>query len=193
MITLWQVVYCRQTQPLWPTHTRTGQQYTMNWLILNPMLVGEEKSSHLSKDIDTFWNEYDNFVNMRGCFSHQYMWDAARGDDVKVYRWHQRNSLQGTKILSKLVCLVLSKILGIRTVEQNWKQVKYIKLGQCSSTGTEKVKKQTTLYGQCQEIKSQAKQTKLSSAGKFWEENDFKSLKMDEYCKDMWESLDGEE
>ena len=42
-------------------------------VILNPMLVGEEKSSHLSKDIDTFWNEYDNFVNMRGCFSHQYM------------------------------------------------------------------------------------------------------------------------
>ena len=33
-------------------------------VILNPMLVGEEKSSHLSKDIDAFWNEYDNFVNM---------------------------------------------------------------------------------------------------------------------------------
>ena len=55
-------------------------------LILNPMLVGEEKSSHLSKDIDTFWNEYDNFVHMCGCFSHQYMWDAARGDDVKAYQ-----------------------------------------------------------------------------------------------------------
>ena len=78
-------------------------------------------------------------------------------------------------------------------MEQNWKQVKYIKLGQRSSTGTEKVKKQTTLYGQCQKIKCRAKQTKLSSAGKFWEENNFKLLKMDEYCKDMWESLDGEE
>ena len=55
-------------------------------LILNPMLVGEEKSAHLSKDIDTFWNEYDNFVHMCGCFSHQCMWDAARGDDVKAYR-----------------------------------------------------------------------------------------------------------
>jgi hypothetical protein len=42
-------------------------------LILDPMLVGEEKSSHLSKVMGTFWNEYDNFVNMRNCFSHQYM------------------------------------------------------------------------------------------------------------------------
>jgi hypothetical protein len=42
-------------------------------LIVNPMLVGDEKSLHLSKDIRTFWNEYDDFVNMRGCFSHKYM------------------------------------------------------------------------------------------------------------------------
>ncbi len=37
-------------------------------LIINLMLVGDEKSLHLSKDIETFWNEYDDFVNMRGCF-----------------------------------------------------------------------------------------------------------------------------
>ena len=37
-------------------------------LIVNPMLVGDEKSLHLSKDIKTFWNEYDDFFNMRGVF-----------------------------------------------------------------------------------------------------------------------------
>ena len=121
-------------------------------LILNPMLVGEEKSAHLSKDIDTFWNEYDNFVHMCGCFSHQYMWDAARGDDTKAYRWHQRYSLLGTKVLGKLACLDLSKVLGIGTAKQNWKQVKYIKSNICSSTGTEKLKKQTALYGQYHKI-----------------------------------------
>jgi hypothetical protein len=87
-------------------------------LIINPMLVGDEKSSHLSKDIETFWNEYDDFVNMRGCFSLKYMWDTAWGDNLKVYRWHQRYSLQATKVLGKLACLVLSKILGIGTAEQ---------------------------------------------------------------------------
>jgi hypothetical protein len=54
-------------------------------LIANPIFVGEEKSEHLSKDIYTFWDEFDNFINRRGCFSHKYMWDAARGDDVKAY------------------------------------------------------------------------------------------------------------
>ena len=81
--------------------------------------------------------------------------------------------------------------MGIRTAERNWKQVKYIKSGLRSNTDTDKVKKQAALYRQYQQVKTRAKQTKLSSAGKLWEENNFKSLKMDEYCKDMWQSLDG--
>ena len=94
------------------------------------------------------------------------MWDAARGDNVKAYQWHQRYSLQGTKVLGKLACLVLSKILGIGTAEQNWKQAKYIKSGECSHTDTDKVKKQAALYGQYQQVKARARQSKLSSAGK---------------------------
>ena len=81
--------------------------------------------------------------------------------------------------------------MGIRTAERNWKQVKYIKSGLRSNTDTDKVKKQAALYRQYQQVKTRAKQTKLSSAGKLWEENNFKSLKMDEYCKEMWQSLDG--
>ena len=119
------------------------------------------------------------------------MWDAARDDDVKAYRWHQRYSLQGTKVLGKVACLVLSKILGIGNAKRNWKQIKYIKSGLRSHTDTDRVKKQAALYGQYQQVKTCVKQTKLSSAGKLWEENDFKSLKMDEYCKDMWQLLDG--
>ncbi len=121
------------------------------------------------------------------------MWDAARGDNVKAYQWHQRYSLQGTKVLGKLACLVLSKILSIGTAEQNWKQAKYMKLGQCSHTDTNKVKKQAALYGQYQQVKAHARQSKLSSVGKLWEENDFKLLKMDKYCKDMWQSLNEDE
>ncbi len=129
-------------------------------LIVNPMLVGDEKSLHLSKYIGTFWNEYDDFVNMRGCFSHKYMWDTAWGDNVKAYRWHQRYSLQETKVLGKLACLVLSKILGIGTAEQNWKQVKYIKSGLRRHTDTDKVKKQAALWtvpagkGSCETVKA---------------------------------------
>ena len=93
--------------------------------------------------------------------------------------------------MGKLACLVLSKILGIGTAEQNWKQVKFTKLGLHSHTDTDRVKKQAALYGQYQQVKARAKQTKQRFAGKLWEENDFKSIKMDEYCKDVWQSLDG--
>jgi hypothetical protein len=35
--------------------------------------------------------------------------------------------------------------------------------------------------------------TRLSSAGKLWDDDDFESMKMDEYCKEIRESVDKEE
>jgi hypothetical protein len=63
-------------------------------------------------------------------------------------------------------------------------------MGLRSHTNTDKVKKQAALCGQHQQVKACARQSKLSSADKLREKNDFKSLKMDEFCKDMWQSLD---
>jgi hypothetical protein len=55
------------------------------------------------------------------------MWHAARKSDfVVACYWHYTWMLSRTKVLGKLACLVLSKILGIRTAECNWKQVKNI-------------------------------------------------------------------
>ncbi len=63
-------------------------------------------------------------------------------------------------------------------------------MGLRSHTNTDKVKKQAALCGQYQQVKAHARQSKLSSAGKLWEEKNFKLLKMDEFWKDMWQSLD---
>ena len=95
------------------------------------------------------------------------------------------------KGIGKAGILVLSKILSIGTAEQNWRQVKYIKSGLRSHTDTDRIKKQAALYVQYQQVKDHAKHTNICSAGKLWEENDFKSLKMEKYCKDLWQSLDG--
>ena len=65
------------------------------------------------------------------------------------------------KVLGKLVCLVLSKILGIGTAECNWKQVKLIKTGQRSTIHADKCKKQVTLYRQNQKLRAQARVAKL--------------------------------
>ena len=98
-------------------------------LIVNPKLVGVEKSTNLAESISNFWDEYNWFVNKQRMFKFAHMLEpAAQGDHVPAYRWHQRWSLHTTKVLGKLACLVQSKILGIGTAEQNWKQVKLMEV-----------------------------------------------------------------
>jgi hypothetical protein len=68
--------------------------------------------------------------------------------------------------------------------------VELIKTRQCSNVHADKCKKQVTLYGQNQQLRARARVAKLSSVGKLWEDGDFKTLKMDLYCKDMMEALE---
>ncbi len=81
--------------------------------------------------IDTFLKEYNDFVNRRGPFAKDnILWIMAGKLDCEAYRWHQKYSLQSTTVLGKLACLVLSKILGTGTAEQNLKQVTAVRSGQ---------------------------------------------------------------
>ena len=93
-------------------------------------------------------------------------------------------------MLGKLACLVLSKILGIGTADSNWKQVKAVKSGQRVNTSIDKTKKQVLVYAQYQQMRAEARQSKLSSAGKLWDDKDFASMKMDPYCKEITDLLE---
>jgi hypothetical protein len=104
-------------------------------------LVGSERNNERAKLIDTFMEEYGDFTNKRGMFARDNIWIMAKDEHTKAYRWHDKYSLTTTKVLSKLACLVLSKILGIGTAERNWKQVKAVKSGQRVNTGIDKTKK----------------------------------------------------
>jgi hypothetical protein len=66
------------------------------------------------------------------------MWYAAgKSDFIVACCWHYTWTLSRTKVLEKLACLVLSKILGIGTAESNWKQVKKIEDRDRSNLGSE--------------------------------------------------------
>ena len=80
----------------------------------------------------------------------------AADENCKAYRWHFKYSYQQTKVLGKLACLMLSKILGIGTAERNWKQVKASKSGQRVNTSIDKTRKQVLIYAQYQEMRAQA-------------------------------------
>jgi hypothetical protein len=116
----------------------------------------------------------------------------AKEPAVMAYRRHKKYSLPVTKVLGKLACLVISTILGIGTAERNWKQVKAVKSGQQVNTTIGKTTKQVLIYAQYQQAKAQGQMKNRATAGKLWEDEDFASMKMDEYCKDIRESLEAE-
>ncbi len=88
---------------------------------------------------------------------------------------------------------MLLKILGSGTAKRNWKQVKAVKSGQRVNTGINKTKKKVVIFAQYQQTHAQARMTKLAAAGKLWEDEDFASMKMDPFCKEIKESLQAEQ
>jgi hypothetical protein len=65
-------------------------------------------------------DEHQKFVNQTGILNSDTMWYAAgKNDFVVACHWHHTWTLPRTKVLGKLACLVLSKILGIGTAERN--------------------------------------------------------------------------
>jgi hypothetical protein len=74
------------------------------------------------------------------------------------------------KVLGKLACLGLSKILGIGTAKCNWKQVKNIKYRDLANLGNKVTAKITNVYGQYQQVKSRNRDDKRSSVGRLWTE-----------------------
>jgi hypothetical protein len=158
-------------------------------LILDQNLVGEEWMIPRARLIDTFLTEYGDFVNRRNSFAQDNIWIMAKDPKVVAHHWHQKYSFPVTKVLGKLACLVLSKILGIGTAERNWKQVKAVKSGQRVNTTICKTTNQVLIYAQYQQAKTQALMKNRATAGKLWDDEDFATMKMDEYSKDIRESL----
>ncbi len=154
-------------------------------LILDPMLVGTKRREKLADLIDKFKDEYSEFMSQRGRFAKDNIWMVTAKQETEGIRWHAKYSIETTEVLGRLACLVLSKILGIGTAERNWKQVKKVKKGDRTKTGVDKTTKQVLIYSQHQMMCGALRRTAISTAGKLWDDDDFASMKMDEYCKDL--------
>ncbi len=91
--------------------------------LIGKLLVPENLTSTAHKeclaDMTTkFFDEHKKFVNQTGILNSDTMWYAAgKSDFVVACCWHHTWTLPRTKVLGKLACLVLSKILGIGTAE----------------------------------------------------------------------------
>lgn len=141
-----------------PVHIQVAENLLTKLLLL-PNLTGNERNIARAELIDSFMEEYGDFKNKRGIFSHDNIWIIAAKDDCKAFCWHQKYSLNTTKVVGKLACFVLSKILGIGMAERNWKQVKAVKAvksGQRTNTTMEKTKNQVLIYAQYQQLRAKA-------------------------------------
>ena len=121
-------------------------EWLITKLLLDPGLVGNNRKIERAKMIDTFLEEYGNFTNRHGVFAWDNIWIIAVDENVKAYRWHYKYSYQQTKVLGRLACLMLSKILVIGTTKRNWKQVKAMKSGQQVNTSIDRARKQVSNY-----------------------------------------------
>jgi hypothetical protein len=127
-------------------------------------------------------------VNQTGILKSDTMWYAARKSDfIVACRWHYTWTLSRTKVLGKLACLILSKILGIGTAECNWKQVKKIKDGDYSNLRPEVTSKITNVHGQYHQVKSCNRDDQRSSVIGYGQRRTFIA---DVFCSDIAASLD---
>jgi hypothetical protein len=94
-------------------------------LLIPENVTSTECKGCLAEMTTKFFDEHQKFVNQTGILNSDAMWYAAgKSDFVVACCWYHTWMLLRTKVLKKLVCLVLSKILGIGTAKCNWKQVK---------------------------------------------------------------------
>jgi hypothetical protein len=166
-------------------------QHLIGKLLVLENLTSTERKECLAEMTTKFFDEHQKFVNQRGILNSDTMWyTAGKSDFVVACHWHHTWMLSRTKVLGKLACLVLSKILGIGTADRNWKQVKKIKYGDCANLGNEVTVKITHVYGQYQQVKSCNRDDRRSSVGKLWTEEDLHCMKIDVFCADIADSLD---
>ncbi len=160
-------------------------------LLIHENVTSTERKECLAEITTKFFDEHQKFVNQTGILNSDTMWYAAGKSDFFVACcWHYTWMLSRTKVLGKLACLVLSKILEIGTAKCNWKQVKKIKYGDPANLGNKVTAKITNVYGQYQQVKSCNRDDQRSSVGRLWTEEDLHCMKIDVFCADIADSLD---
>jgi hypothetical protein len=90
-------------------------------LVVPENLTSTECKEYLAAMTTKFFDKHQKFVNdQTGILNSDTMWyPAGKSDFIVACCLHYTWMLSRTKVLGKLACLVLSKILGIGTAKHN--------------------------------------------------------------------------
>ncbi len=159
-------------------------------LLVPENVTSTECKEWLAEMTTKFFDEHQKVVNQTAILNKDTMWYVGgKSDFVVACCWHHTWMLSRTKVLGKLACWVLSKILGIGTAKCNWKQVKKIKYGDRANLGNKVTAKITNIYGQYQQVKLHNRDDQRSSVGGLWTEEDLNCMEMGVFCADIADSL----
>ena len=86
--------------------------------------------------------------------------------------------LKGTKVLGRLACIVLFKVIGLGSADRNWKELKRVETPTRNQLKSAKVAKLTTLVGHHCTAKSYWHWARLARAGKLWTDDNVEILKL---------------
>jgi hypothetical protein len=166
-------------------------EHLIGKLLVPEHLTSTEHKKCLAEMTTKFFDDRQKFVNQTSILDSDTMrYAAGKSDFVVACHWHYTWRLSRTKVLEKLACLALSKILRIGTAKRNWKQVKKIKYRDRANLGNKVTAKITNIYGQYQQVKLCNRYEQRSSVGRLWTEEDLHCMKMDVFCADIADSLD---
>ncbi len=121
--------------------------------------------------------EFDQYHKKEGRFANRdHIWNSLDIQNGLSHMWHSRNSLRYTEVLGQLACRVTSKILGTGSAERNWGDVKHLKTNKRAHLSSDRVKKQSTIFGSYSMEKSDIKRQFSESDDnpyQFWTDEDF--------------------
>ena len=98
-------------------------------LFLGETLVGTERELKNSQLINKLWTEHGQFTSHTGVFDKNYYWVIAEDPKVSAHAWHFTYSMPIIDILVRVGCIVISKVLGIGSIERSWKAKNQMKDG----------------------------------------------------------------
>jgi hypothetical protein len=102
-----------------PTYSDAVEHLTGKLLVPKNLTSTEHKEC-LAEMRTKYFDEHQKFVNQTGILNSDTMrYTAGKSDFVVACPWHHTWTLSRPKVLGKLACLVLSKILGIGTAKCN--------------------------------------------------------------------------
>ena len=127
--------------------------------------------------------ELKEFNNKEGHFAKSHIWIIAEQESTIAHKWHAKYSAPFTKVLGKFACRVTSKIMGIGEAEHQWKATKRQLGNGRGRLGSEKCKKQAAISAAYCPERSTNRHRESSTAGKLWEDADFKTIGLGVYCE----------